>query len=217
VTTDITPENVERMLEGVTEGPWRSDSAFCRDNQARRVALPDRFGVPSATIAECVENWHEAEEYNEPRVSWKEAEANARFIAYARQAVPALAAERDALAVRLAEVEAERDEERIQAMYERAFKDEARAETDEAEARAKAARWNVDESGNLIRLCRGEHPKAEACEGHEELFVPIARAEAAEARESKLIAELSELRGDYYSAKERLAEYVRDTMQASEP
>jgi hypothetical protein len=92
MTADITPENVARMLEGVTDGPWQADSAFCRDGQARRVSLPDRLGVPAATIAECAENWHEAEEYGETRISWKEAEANARFIAWAREAVPALAA-----------------------------------------------------------------------------------------------------------------------------
>ncbi len=100
MTADITPENVARMLDGVTPPPWQADSAFCHDGKALRVALPDRHGVPSATIAECAENWHEAEDYDEPRISWKEAEANARFIAYAREAVPALAA-------RVAELEAD--------------------------------------------------------------------------------------------------------------
>lgn len=99
---DITPENTARMLDGVTPEPWVADSAFCRDDQARRVALPDRNGIPSATIAECAENWREAEEYGEPRISWKEAESNARFIAWAREAVPAMAA-------RIAEVEADVD------------------------------------------------------------------------------------------------------------
>ena len=39
-------------------------------------------------------------------------------------------------------------------------------------------RWNIDEDGNLVRLCRGEHEKGERCEAHEELFVPLSRLEA---------------------------------------
>lgn len=42
-------------------------------------------------------------------------------------------------------------------------------------------RWNVDEGddGNLL-ICKGEHEKSDKCEY--ETFVPLARAEAAEAR-----------------------------------
>lgn len=116
--TDITPETLARMLRDVTPGPWQADSAFCYKNHALRVAMPDRLGVPSATIAECAENWHEAKEYGEPRISWKEAEANAHFIAWAREAVPALSA-------RLAEVEAGASRSLFALMTERALAAEA--------------------------------------------------------------------------------------------
>ena len=56
----------------------------------------------------------------------------------------------------------------------------------EVEKRAVAARWNVDETGNLVRLCRGDHDKSENCSDHEEVFVPLARAEAAEAALAKI-------------------------------
>lgn len=56
-----------------------------------------------------------------------------------------------------------------------------RARLDAVEKRAESARWNVDENGNLVRLCRGDHDKDENCSDHEELFVPLERAERAEA------------------------------------
>lgn len=56
-----------------------------------------------------------------------------------------------------------------------------RARLEAVEKRAEVARWNVDEDGNLVRLCRGDHDKDENCSDHEELFVPLARAERAEA------------------------------------
>lgn len=101
MTTDTTRAAIEALLRDVTPGPWQADAAFCKNDHPVRVAMPDWAGVPQATIAECDHNWNDAD-CGKRRISWKEAEANARFIAAARDLVPALAA-------RLAEVEADRD------------------------------------------------------------------------------------------------------------
>jgi hypothetical protein len=89
--TDISTD-AAKALEGVTPGPWQADSAFCQGDHAVRIAMPDWAGVPQATVAECDHNWLDAD-CGERRISWKEAEANARFIAWCREGVPALVAE----------------------------------------------------------------------------------------------------------------------------
>jgi hypothetical protein len=86
---DITPENVARMLEGVTPGPWcvvKRYSFICHKDTWQVV-----WYVPNSTaLATVLDTGGDA----------ASDEADARFIAWAREAVPALAA-------RLAEVEAE--------------------------------------------------------------------------------------------------------------
>lgn len=59
----------------------------------------------------------------------------------------------------------------------------------ELTAAVTRARWNVEDDGNLVRLCRGEHDKSEACSAHEERFIPehIVKAEL-----DKLDAQLQE-------------------------
>ena len=59
-----------------------------------------------------------------------------------------------------------------------------RAERDEMRARL---RWNIEDSGNLVRVCRGDHDKSEDCSLHEEVFVP-------EADRDRLAGELAEAR-----------------------
>ncbi len=85
--TDISPENVARMLDGVTPGPWHAAgppwNQIIYSSGENRVA----FTAHSNGLDDDRDI------------------ATARFIAWAREAVPALAAERDALAARLAEVE----------------------------------------------------------------------------------------------------------------
>lgn len=49
-------------------------------------------------------------------------------------------------------------------------------------------RWNVDRHGENLAVCRNEHHKGDPCEW--ETFVPLARAEAAEARVAELEAAL---------------------------
>lgn len=95
--TDTSTDAVKKLLDGVTPGPWQSDGVFMDRDHEVRVAMPDDCGVPMATIAEAFHNWNDVTDIAERRISWKEAEANARFIAAARDLVPALLAERDAL------------------------------------------------------------------------------------------------------------------------
>ena len=112
--TDTSPENVARMLEGVTPGPWEHDPI---EGYQFNIYSDDATGSILATTT--------GFQYA-PR---KPAEklANARFIAYAREAVPALAA-------RLAEVEAERDTTRGALMNAGIALHTAKREAKDAEA-----------------------------------------------------------------------------------
>lgn len=65
-------DDIKRDAETGTPGPWQSDDAFMHHGHPTRVATPDICGVPAATLAECLQNWDDF------RVSWKNAEANAR-------------------------------------------------------------------------------------------------------------------------------------------
>jgi hypothetical protein len=79
---DITPESVARMLDGVTEGPWLTRNLENFGHNVVHYIGGDKFNIRRVTKA------HE--------------EQDARFIAWAREAVPAMAA-------RIAELTAERD------------------------------------------------------------------------------------------------------------
>ena len=82
---DTSKEAVAALLDGVTEGPWH----YGNDPEGSHkfsVHTADYFFV--ALADNCAAE-----------------EANARFIAAARSLVPSLAAERDALAARVAELE----------------------------------------------------------------------------------------------------------------
>ena len=77
---DTSPEAVERLLDGVTPGPW---DYIVRPSGNMLVLVRDANGNPKRHIAE---------------MSWsadERGESDARFIAAARQLVPALSAERD--------------------------------------------------------------------------------------------------------------------------
>ena len=70
------------LLEGTTPGPWKVDSFCCERDHPLRIAMPDVRTFPGATIAFAEHNWNDADK-NERRISWKEAECNARLIAAA--------------------------------------------------------------------------------------------------------------------------------------
>jgi hypothetical protein len=81
---NITPENVARMLDGVTPGPWCNDeTGSLWNNQKMLVIVCDEKGNNYGGMFE-----------------EGEAEANLSFIAWSREAIPAYAA-------RLAEVESD--------------------------------------------------------------------------------------------------------------
>ena len=84
-TVDTSTEAVERLLEDVTPGPWRVgpvDDCRVEDADGNEVAQIDG-------------------DYNQPE-TWPLMEANARFIAAARDLVPALLKERDEARARAA-------------------------------------------------------------------------------------------------------------------
>jgi hypothetical protein len=89
--TDISKEAVAKMMEGVTEGPWVF--AIVSDDEDYGETYEVR-GQPDG------DGWADV-------VSSSDDPDDARFIAWAREAVPALSAERDALAAKLAEREAQ--------------------------------------------------------------------------------------------------------------
>jgi hypothetical protein len=90
MTVDITPENVAQMLEGVTDGPWKQDG---RNSHRINQGSGDGAKIAQASV---FADWQPPAM---KRRAYETCERNARFIAYAREAVPALAA-------RLAELEA---------------------------------------------------------------------------------------------------------------
>ena len=63
---------IRKDREAGTPGPWQADEVFMQDGHPTRVATPDIDGIPAATLAECFQDWEDF------RVSWKNAEANAR-------------------------------------------------------------------------------------------------------------------------------------------
>jgi chromosome segregation ATPase len=148
---DITPENTARMLDGVTEGPWKptwiaqetSDWCIHAHGSPWQLAYLADGGLRTG--------------FN--------TEANARFIAWAREAVPALAAENAALKADV-----------------RTYQDTVRDMTAEAEA-MKARLAEVEAQLNAVQ--RAHVIRVEACIAEED------RAEAAEAR----VAELETVQG----------------------
>jgi hypothetical protein len=133
MTTDITPENVAKMQEGVTPGPWRDTGG---ENNMIEADIPVAYYVRAS---------------------------DRRFIAYAREAVPALAA-------RLAEVEAahERTAEVLDGYIHLATDVMNRAEAAGADVQALKAELaaadrmvTAEARSSLDRLARAEAAEAE--------------------------------------------------------
>jgi hypothetical protein len=74
--TDTSAEALAKLLDGVTPGPWRVTTDPCHYDTASDVQSAD--GVLFASVG--------------GTARWKEQESNTRFIAAARELVPALAA-----------------------------------------------------------------------------------------------------------------------------
>lgn len=139
--TDTTPATVAAMLDGVTPGPWKVEAEW-------NVGDADKSIMHGSVMID-----DDAESY-----------ANARFIAYAREAVPALSAERDE--------------------YRTAWEADNAALADallrEEALSAKLAEVE-QQIGGLLRVASDNH-------------VALCRAEAAEVRNAALTAENERLR-----------------------
>lgn len=83
-------------MSGFTKGPWKADDFLCDGDHALRIGMPDRNGVPTATIAVCQHNWNDCGQYDR-RISWAEAQANALLIASAPDLLEAVIQYRDDL------------------------------------------------------------------------------------------------------------------------
>jgi hypothetical protein len=92
---DITPENVARMLDGVTASPWRAEP-----HEEEDTAKYFWYVFGHGVIFEVEDPGDDVLATSVGSGNTDRHERNARFIAYAREAVPALAA-------RVAELEAE--------------------------------------------------------------------------------------------------------------
>jgi len=68
-------------MSGHTPGPWATETDWLTDYETL-VTVPSKSGQRGTEIARCNHNWNEAD-YSERRISWKEAQCNARLIATA--------------------------------------------------------------------------------------------------------------------------------------
>jgi hypothetical protein len=64
-----------------TPGPWKADEDPCEPHDYKTlITLPSKVGNYPTWLARCEHNWNDAAA-GERRISWAEAEANARLIA----------------------------------------------------------------------------------------------------------------------------------------
>lgn len=94
-----TTEELRALRDRATKGPLIVDDYGDQTGHATRIAFPDRFGIPSEGVGLAFQNWKDAEDKDQ-RISWAEAEANAKLWAIAPDLldeVLRLRAERDAL------------------------------------------------------------------------------------------------------------------------
>lgn len=135
---DTSPEAIAALLDGVTPGPWVAESGHTQQNGQLY--------------------WQVSNEYDaimQNQFCWAQGDpaANARFIAAARDLVPALAAEIARLTADLRHVMSERDRT-FALMLDRAEK----AEAERDEARAQVRKLNAiitrNPSGTICDACR---------------------------------------------------------------
>lgn len=75
---------LERLLEAATEGPWEAEYDPINDgDHATAICIPGYAGQFGTFLAYCQHNWNDAVA-GEHRISWKEATANAALICFLR-------------------------------------------------------------------------------------------------------------------------------------
>jgi len=139
---DIAPENVALMLDGVTPGPWQ---VFIDDSGGKWGGWP--LSIEATNFADkCIVRPGGQWPYEwDAGTSRAEAVANACFIAYAREAVPALAA-------RVAELEAEQEKTRRFLKISRKEGEDALVALEAAEAALAAAVARVERLRSLVQV-----------------------------------------------------------------
>lgn len=85
----MTVDELKDLLGKVTPGPLLNDSFAMQGDHDTRIAFPDRYGVPGETVGEAFQNWNDAGR-SDQRISWKQAEANARLWSLSPQIAAAL-------------------------------------------------------------------------------------------------------------------------------
>jgi hypothetical protein len=139
MTQDITPEAVAKVLEGVTPGPW----AYNTHREVGPLHTGDDQAYGMICDAVCEVNF-DADHLG-----------NARFIAWAREAVPAIAAERDEWKARAEAAEAE--VARLERWQTAAFIAHGNLDLDiEANPEARAAILAMKETARIAAMIEQE-------------------------------------------------------------
>lgn len=93
MTTTFDIDEIERLLAAATPGEWKTEyDPIGDDDHATAICLPRKVGGFGTFLASCQHNWNDAA-YDERRISWKEATANAALIVAARNSLPAMITE----------------------------------------------------------------------------------------------------------------------------
>lgn len=114
MTIDTSREAVERLLDGVTPGPWKELSGANHRIMASYMCIN---GLSAMFTLARIDNPDDAERgYTDDAYNPDTAEANTRFIAAARELVPALMAERDAALAEVARLSTPPDDAEVLAI-----------------------------------------------------------------------------------------------------
>lgn len=98
---DTSNEAVERLLDGVTPGPWRMNTVITSCGVCHKIGPWPHKWRHGIEMSACI-----YDDYPPSLEGTDNMQANAGFIAAARDLVPALLKERDALRTRIDELEA---------------------------------------------------------------------------------------------------------------
>jgi hypothetical protein len=129
--TDTTTATVTAMLDGVTPGPWISEAngVYAFDGIRLVASLKEHIGGRD----------------------WPTTERDRNFIAWARDAVPALAAERKAAIARIADLEAKLDRSHTAFLRGMREKADAIARAEAAEARLAELEAAAEQMAEALR------------------------------------------------------------------
>ena len=117
MTIDTSREAVERLLDGVTEGPWAWEENHPLNACASVTAKTDAgWTIDIATLYGTSDDVPTPTEPDEPWGDHPIRRADARFIAAARELVPALLAERDAALAEVARLSTPPDDAEVLAI-----------------------------------------------------------------------------------------------------